>query len=554
MTFAGKALALTLVFMSVSAWSQNVPPSVSPGNLGRDTALPKPKSDPKTLLPKPAEQVTPSEAQKHQFQLKRIIIDGNTVFSDVDLAATYSQYLNRTIDVSVLFDIANDITRMYREQGYSLSLAYVPAQQINQSGVVSLAVVEGYIGEIVYTGDADVSARVKHLLNLLTLERPLTNQTLEASLLKLKDLPGVSIKTSIDRTETKAGETRLLVDIQQDNVLFNLGINNRGSQAQGPWRADLGATVFNVLGEDSALKIHGQIAQTAEEYQFYELGYKKVIHDLGTQIQFRAFASESQPDLALLDVLEYKSSSQQFTLGISHPLIRSRHQNLYLQGSFDYRHASSELLGEDYTEEDTRVLRLGAQYDWIDQTGSTTLLGVTVSKGLDIFDATANNADTKSRAEADFDFTAVKFDATRLQRLFGQTTLFVAATAQFTDVPLASSEQCGWGGEIMGRAYDEFELAGDTCFLASAELRQTYANPFFYVDYLQAYVFADAGQLNVLGDDEQSLDSQSAGFGVRAQVMTDQYFYAEVAFPLAEEVAQEESDDARFFMGWRMSY
>ncbi|WP_318531837.1 POTRA domain-containing protein, partial [Pseudomonas huaxiensis] len=53
----------------------------------------------------------------------------------------------RTVSLGELQAGANRITRLYRERGYPLARAYIPAQEID-GGVVQIAVMEGRFGEV----------------------------------------------------------------------------------------------------------------------------------------------------------------------------------------------------------------------------------------------------------------------------------------------------------------------------------------------------------------------------------------------------------------------
>ncbi len=68
------------------------------------------------------------------FAVKKILLDGNTVVSESDLAPLISPYEGRTISAADLAELSKKITDVYRAQGYITSYAYAPPQKIEKIG------------------------------------------------------------------------------------------------------------------------------------------------------------------------------------------------------------------------------------------------------------------------------------------------------------------------------------------------------------------------------------------------------------------------------------
>ncbi|MEO0348280.1 MAG: POTRA domain-containing protein, partial [Pseudomonadota bacterium] len=86
---------------------------------------------------------TPNDLNKIKFTLNTVKIEGNTVISDEILQQHYQPYLGQKVAATILWQIADNITKHYREQGFFLSKAIVPAQKIER-GDIKLEVIEGY--------------------------------------------------------------------------------------------------------------------------------------------------------------------------------------------------------------------------------------------------------------------------------------------------------------------------------------------------------------------------------------------------------------------------
>jgi hemolysin activation/secretion protein len=76
------------------------------------------------------------------FMLKTLRISGNTVFIQADLLALVQDFVGKEVGYADLDAAAARISRYYRERGYRVARAYLPAQEI-KDGVVEIAVIEG---------------------------------------------------------------------------------------------------------------------------------------------------------------------------------------------------------------------------------------------------------------------------------------------------------------------------------------------------------------------------------------------------------------------------
>ncbi len=578
--FFSAVAVLLLVFFAAHLQAQtnrplpeiSFPGAAAPGNLGRaQESLPEPKSKDEIIIPSPEHKKIPPKSDKHLFTLSRVEISGGTVFSVEVLESHYQEYLGKKINVGVMFDVANTITKRYADEGYALSMAYLPAQKIDSEGIVRINLIEGYIGVVDYRGDVHaLSQRTRTLLEELTGMRPLRSDDLERQLLLARDVSGLEVKTILDRANFDAGAAKLIVELKHTQAKWSVGLNNRGSEAQGPIRANIGGKWFFPSFAESTLGLRYQQAESADEYSYWRFHYSLGISQWDTRLELEGAVSESSPDTALLNAFEFLSESQQVTLGLSQPFIRTRRKNFSGYLKLDAKDSESFFAGDPNSEDKTRVLRIGTQYDWIDNTGSTNLINVEISKGLDLLGATDQDYEFKARAIADYEFSALKLTLSRHQRFASSASLFMSLQAQYSSDPLASSEQCGWGGELFGRAYDDFEASGDSCILASVELRNTFMREGAGSRYVQSYAFLDAGSLE-LNDVDNVLESAginveigdnvrySAGLGVRSQFEEDQFFSVEVAVPLHDPVALESSNqksnkEPRVFASWRMSF
>ena len=74
----------------------------------------------------------PSDAR---FVLKRVVITGNTVFAQETLLALLEDTIGKEVGFAELEAAAARISSYYRERGYLVARAYLPAQDIKDGSV-----------------------------------------------------------------------------------------------------------------------------------------------------------------------------------------------------------------------------------------------------------------------------------------------------------------------------------------------------------------------------------------------------------------------------------
>lgn len=109
--------------------------------------------------------------------------------------------------------------------------------------------------------------------------------------------------------------------------------------------------------------------------------------------------------------------------------------------------------------------------DGADRWDGYTTATVTMSRGLDVFHSSDAGNVLLSRLAANPAFMKFEGMVTRLQDLPGRFSLLATVTGQQTSNILFSSEEFGYGGQTLGRAYDSSEITGDQGLAGGLELR-----------------------------------------------------------------------------------
>lgn len=159
-------------------------------NLPRIPEAPAPVATPQRALPPEA---VPENADSITFTLRGIALQGVSVYKPRELEGLWRNDIGKTVSLKRVYDIAAAITARYRADGYFLSRAYIPAQEIG-NGTVRISIVEGYIGQVQLDGDIPSSHIFGVLKKRLLSLGPLNIKMLERQMLLLNDLPGTHFR------------------------------------------------------------------------------------------------------------------------------------------------------------------------------------------------------------------------------------------------------------------------------------------------------------------------------------------------------------------------
>ncbi|MGH7148186.1 MAG: POTRA domain-containing protein, partial [Nitrospiraceae bacterium] len=125
--------------------------------------------------------------------VKGFSFSGNTVVSQAELEVFTQIYVGRSLTLSDLEEVAARVTDLYKQKGYTLATTYVPQQQI-RFGVVTLAILEGRVGEISVTGNQHYSTEfIRGSFAQAMEDNVVRNVALERALLLLNDYPDLKV-------------------------------------------------------------------------------------------------------------------------------------------------------------------------------------------------------------------------------------------------------------------------------------------------------------------------------------------------------------------------
>lgn len=484
------------------------------------------------------------ECEQVCFVLTGIQLQGVSAFSAAELAYTYEDYLARPVAVEDLVKVAASITDHYRSKGYFLTRAAV-APHDGADGLATIIVYEGYIDEVIVEG-SDASA-MRALVSPLGRRDPTTIAELDRRLTLAADLPGYTLESRIEPVLGDPAGHRLVVTPEFKKYSGFASIENRGSDAQGPWQVYASANANSIIVDGDQLTLSTLTTPAdVEELTFAEWAYSAPLAG-GRRIRAAISGySTNAPPASNNGWLSGQSAA--VSVNLAQPLIRKRKQSLWLNTGIDVREVRQTYAGSGHADETLAVARVSLSA-WQQFAHGYMSSSLQISQGLDVFGATVDNAPNLTRNDADGIFTKLNGSASGYTDLWRFIGVYAEVSGQWSKDPLLNSEEFFVGGSTYGRAYNYGEVSGDKAVAATIELRAGWDPDFAPVSFFQTYAFYDAASVsNHTPSGTRSDELSSAGLGLRVTFQDSTVLKAELAKPLDWIPFTETDNDWRAFV------
>lgn len=567
------ALPIIAVLLSgTAAQAQPVPGPLVPGRQ-KPAELPQPTLKPQDAAA-PAPSVMPSGAppegaEEITLQLNSITVTDSTIFTAADLQDIWQADLGKTVSVARLFQIAQQITARYAAQGYMLSFAFLPEQEIDNGNVI-ISVVEGYITDVVFmnadgspdSGATAAPAIFRALSRDILRSRPLNRRDMERALLLMNDYPGLGATATFVPDPVNRGASRVNIVLTPAKPLSaSLGGDNFLTEDLERYSVTArGSIVHRDIG---AIDVSRGCGSSCRIYDYAAASWSKIVTAGGLKIGASASASGQKPEQGILAPIDFRGRSNDFNFEASYPLVRSRVQNLSLGARMTISNSDTNTFFGTLTRDRLRTADFFVNADLADTYGGSNTARATLSQGLPLFGYTRDNDPRRSRVNGSATFTTLDLYGAREQELSYFTpalsgySLYVAAQARVAPTdPLLSGSQCFYGGNNFGRGYNSGAISGDHCLQGLMELRRD----FFIGEqgFLRWYGFADVGAVYRKGDlspgERRNDKASSLGTGLRFSLGMHAYGDLGVAFPIDKTGTPRGERNPKWLMSFTMTY
>jgi hemolysin activation/secretion protein len=350
----GTALLLTLLPTLAVA---QIPGSELPGRAReRFVDPPVARAQPRGPVVSLPSTVAPPGAESIMLTINGVQITGMTVYRPDELAYLWADLTGREVSLQAVYDLAQRITAKYGRDGYVLSRAIVPPQNLSRTGaVIQIQVVEGYVDRVVWPAKL---ARYRDFFTeyeaKIVADRPANIRTLERYLLLLGDLPGFKVSTKLEPSKTNLAASTLVVEVTEKQLDFNARFDNHGSKARGPAQFYGSATLNNVLGAHEAFSLTYAGAFETRELQYAAGAWRQVLNSEGLYAFANYSYSWGRPGTEALELLKYKTRATYGEAGLAYPVIRAREENLLMSAYGFVSDADGIIFDDPLTAEHAR--------------------------------------------------------------------------------------------------------------------------------------------------------------------------------------------------------
>jgi hemolysin activation/secretion protein len=465
---------IVTLFLLTSAALMAATPTT--GDILRQTEQPKVPETQKILPSVGAGEYKAPLSAKDDIKtyVKSFKFSGNTAFSSDVLSSLVKPYENKELGINGLKEVASIITKYYRDNGYFVARAYIPAQSM-ENGIVEIAIIEGSYGSFDMKNSSLVeTAEVQGFMDHLKGGELVSTMSLERQMLLINDLSGAQVTNAEVYPGAVVGTSDFRITVSPTPKYNGYAIaDNYGSRYTGENRLSAGGYINSLTGIGDTLSLSGLISNTTD-LKNIRLGYDRPLGYNG----LKGGISFSITDYTLDEISNYEAFGRTNSTNayVSYPTIKTRAHTQILEASYDHKvmkdsSGTPGSVDEAKKQLDTLTLKASEKRNTylMNFPGSLyTSAGYTIGHlGLKNDNAITNDAGLKAGGN----YTKLALNLMHSQYLIENTTLQTTLKAQKSfGHNLDSSEDLSVGGSNGVRAYEDAELSGDQGYALSLEL------------------------------------------------------------------------------------
>ncbi|NET66694.1 MAG: ShlB/FhaC/HecB family hemolysin secretion/activation protein [Moorea sp. SIO1G6] len=487
---------------------------------------PAPEPQPPQKLPPVDELLDPStpspdlpdeilEDIPRRIVIKRFNIIGSTVFSQEKLAEITDPFLNQPISLPRLFKLRSEITKLYDQEGYVNSGAYIPPQEL-EDGVVTVEIIEGELEDIIVKGLSRLNPNyIKSRLAIAT-KKPLNVRRLLNGLQMLRLDPLIANISAELSAGVEPGESLLEVTVTEaDTFSTQIVIDNGRSPSVGSFRRRPQIREGNLLGLGDALEFNYTNTDGSDTF---DVSYTLPINPRNGTLRFAYGTTASEVIEPPFDRIDIDSESRFYEITLRQPVFQTPTEEVAIGITGSRQESETSILNRPFAlsagaddEGRTRINAIRLFQEWTKRSEQQVLAARSqLSIGISSGDTTIN------RGGPDSNFFAWRGQGQWVRLLAPNTILLIRGDVQLADRGLVPLEQIGIGGLQSVRGYRQDLILSDNGAFISAELRL----PIIQNDsgtLVQLTPFLDFGTGWNRDDDIDDNTIASLGLGLRWQ-------------------------------------
>lgn len=405
-----------------------------------------------------------------QFLIQSLRVTGQTLYSEAELIEVSGFRRGGEQTLANLRAMAARIADHYHRNGYFVAQAYLPAQDI-KDGAVTITVLEGRYGKITLQNQTNLSNRLANgMLDGLNSGDPIAIEPLESRLLRLSDVPGVNVKSTLV-PGAAVGTSDLVVDVTPaQRVTGSVEADNAGNRYTGEYRVGATVNINNPLGLGDVASL--RVLTSGRGLTYGRAAYQAMFGKATAGVSYTALEYRLGKEFASLQA---HGTAEIASIFASYPLIRSRNTNLYAMLQFDARTYQDRIDAPPPSVTDKKAqVWIGSLYgNHRDRLGAGGVSSFSLSWSagdLDIRTPAALAADAAT-ARTNGNYGKLAYSASRLQNITDSLSLYAGLNGQVASKNLDISEKMGLGGPYAVRAYPVGEAYADEGYVVNLEAR-----------------------------------------------------------------------------------
>jgi hemolysin activation/secretion protein len=464
------------------------PGAIRPGEPPRQL----PKAPPPETFKVPALVDRPLEIDDgDKVEVKRFVLDGavdrprhNITVAEVQ-ALVDAKLAARPEGFTVgrLQEVADAVTKYYRDHGLILAQAFVPVQAV-ESGEVKIQVMEGLLGNVVTEGNKMYKPAVLVRPFRKIIGQPVTKESIETALLTVSDNPGLS-SFGVFQPGARVGPADMMLKVQDEKrVEAALRWDNHGIRETGLNRELGRLTVNDPLGQGDKFTTTLQRTVAPANTWFYALDYQIPIPLLyDTELGFGADRNQFDVGGQFRDA-NIHSDIRNYNVSLTKNFVRSRLLNFSVTARFAKKRSGTKADGRKQNIDSLSVASGEFNVDSVDSRfGGLNTGSLEISHGFnDLFGAMGSHPafvpPTRQGGDGKFaegDFNKITLRLSRFQaltplwdKLKNHNLLFTTELMWSPDL-LVPLEQYDVGGPDNVRGYRPTEKLFDRAVFGSVE-------------------------------------------------------------------------------------
>jgi len=526
-----------------------VPPDA--GQIQEQLRLPVPPPASKPSEIRIAPPTADKQADSPPFYVAGFRVSGATVFAAQPLLEVLGP-AGRDLTLAQVQERADRLTKFYKNGGYVVARALVPAQDV-RDGIVEIQVLEGRYGVIDIRNASDVSEqRIRDLLGEIKEGVLIHGPTLEKRILLVSDLAGIQPKAALEPGQA-TGLSDLVLEIGAGQAReYSVTADNAGNRFTGKNRLS-GTFVWN-----SPAGIGDRLTASAITSGEGLLSMR-VAYDLpaGSSGQRAGLHIARTTYLLGEDFRSLDAHGTADVLGASFafPLIRSSALNVRAVAAGEARRLEdvvSAISSVNNKRADLAQFGIGGDVRDSFLGGALTAFQGTLTRGKLKLD-TPTFADIDAAGpQTQGGYGKFVANLYRLQGLSENWRLGASYTGQWASKNLDSSEKFSVGGLTGVRAYPLGEAAGDDVQLLQLELRHQGGR--LGPGQISPFVFLDAARSRIVHNDFTTSTVKNvrdlAGYGLGAEWTVPGFGYVRCWLALKGTSDPATSDTDRHARFW----